>query len=447
MRENEEVTKAIQNYSSIVIGVSGGPDSMYLLTQLVKSKSLNSLKIIVAHVNHNTRKECEKEATFVQTYCLQHHLFFELLEINEYQKKHFTEEEARKKRINFFLEVAKKYQAKAVLTAHHADDLIETMLMKIIRGSTLDGIIGLKKQTKIKDVVFLRPLLNMSKQEIIDSLEKEKIPYCMDETNFSSKHLRNRLRKNILPKLKEEDPNIHLKFLKFSQELTDITEYLQKILSQIKQEIKKEGATNRFEFLKLDEFLQKEYIKMELKDKYQENITKINPNHIKKILDFLKNPNNKTKLELPKNRFIMLNNNRFSIEKKEKYPTYCIECKNELILPNGGRLKKMDTYTEKSNNEIHLNSKRIHLPLYVTNRKPGMKMQVKNLNGTKKVKKILIDEKIPMTEKEKIPVMVDAEGKVIWLLGIKKSQYDLDKQENYDIIYKYERKESKYEKK
>lgn len=445
MREKDEFLKSLGAYQTRIVAVSGGPDSMYLLTRLMKEQSLKQSQLIVAHVNHKTRKECEKEAQFLKRFCDQHHLIFEQLEIKEYQKNHFTEEEARQIRIKFFLDLAHKYHADAVLTAHHGDDLVETILMKILRGSTLEGICGIKSKTKIQDVIFYRPLLSKTKQEIIEVLNQEHIPYFIDESNTSNKHIRNRLRTELLPKLKKEDKLVHLKFLKFSQELTEATEYIKKTILSVKKRIKQDGTTDRIEFLKLDPYLQKEYMKSELKEAYQHHITKINPTHVRELLKVLQNSQKNTTLELPEKKFLLINNNRFSIEKKENYPTYCIECKNDVILPNGGILKKIDTYTEKSNYEIHLNSKMIQLPLFITTRKPGMKMQVKNLKGTKKVQRILIDEKIPITQKEKIPIMIDKNGTVLWVLGLKKSQYDLDKHENYDIIYKYERKESKNE--
>ena len=101
----------------------------------------------------------------------------------------------------------------------------------------------------------------------------------------------------------------------------------------------------------------------------------------------------------------------------------------------------MDNYTEKSNNEIHLNSKELSLPLYIVKREVGMRMQVKNLLGSKKVNDILIDSKIPKEQKDLVPIMVDSKNKVLWVLGLKKSKYDIEKNGNYDIIYKYTKEE------
>ena len=201
-------------------------------------------------------------------------------------------------------------------------------------------------------------------------------------------------------------------------------------------QIKKNNQTNLSEFLKLSPFFQKEYLKKEFKQYYNNEITKINSQIINQCLNFLQK-NHKTYLKMPAHNLLIKNNNYFYLTKDIKNENFCIKCENKVILPNGGIVKKINQYTEKSNFEIHLNSQDIKLPLYITNRLVGMKMSVKNLSGTKKVKDILIDAKIPQPLKDKIPILIDSNNTVLWILGIKKSQ--LDKQENYDIIYKYEK--------
>ena len=135
----------LNNKDAVVVACSGGPDSMCLLDLVTKLKDELNLKIIVAHVNHKLRIESEEEAQMVEKYAKNNGLIFELLEINEYLEKTFTEEDARRRRYEFFYELLKKYNAKKLLTAHHGDDLIETILMRLTRGSNLSGYIGIKE--------------------------------------------------------------------------------------------------------------------------------------------------------------------------------------------------------------------------------------------------------------------------------------------------------------
>ena len=430
----------INKNDKIVVATSGGPDSMYLLNELIKEKEEKSLSLIVAHVNHRTRKECNEEEEFVKEFCLKNNIKCEVYKIDKYSKGYFTEEEARKIRIEFFKSLISKYHYDYVVTAHHADDLIETILMKIIRGSTLDSIVGIKSIQKIKGIIFKRPLLNLSKEEILKKID---IPYKIDYTNYEENHLRNRIRKNIVPLLKEEVNNVDKKFFKFSKELNDLVEYLNNELDIIDKELKKDEFIDLEKFNNLDEYLKREYLKRLFRFIYGSDVNKLNYQNYDNIINFLKK-RKKNYLELPLDYLIEVNKKRFRIIKKKNKNNYKILCEDYVRLEDGLLIKK-ESFGKKSNYEIHLNSKDIKLPLYITNRLPGMKMEVKNLKGSKKVKDIMIDEHILPSKKDEIPIMVDSDGKVLWILGIKKSKYDLDKYEKCDIIYEYERKELKDE--
>ena len=130
----------------IVVGVSAGPDSMCLLDLLRKKTD----KIIVCHINHNVRKESEKEEKFLKEYCKEHNLIFETTKIESYHENNF-ENEARKRRYKFYEKTLKKYQSNTLFLAHHGDDLIETVLMKIMRGSNIEGYAGIKEKSKLQN--------------------------------------------------------------------------------------------------------------------------------------------------------------------------------------------------------------------------------------------------------------------------------------------------------
>ena len=182
--------KEVQDYlinllnddDSVVVACSGGPDSMFLLYELLEIRKLKKINIICAHVNHKLRKESDQEYTDVQNYCTEKQVTFEGMIITEY-KNNFNENEARIKRYIFFEEIVRKYKAKYLFTAHHGDDLIETILMKIVRGSNIKGYAGFSKETKRKDYILVRPLINLTKDEILDNCKKNKINYATDLSN------------------------------------------------------------------------------------------------------------------------------------------------------------------------------------------------------------------------------------------------------------------------
>ena len=430
----------INDNDKIIVATSGGTDSMYLLNELVKLKDKMKLALVVAHVNHQTRVECDLEEAFVEHFCGTHGLVFECVKINSYDKGHFTEEEAREKRIAFFTMLIKKYNYDYVVTAHHANDLMETILMKLMRGSTLDAIVGIKPIETIGGVVFKRPLLNLTKQQILEELEKNNWDYKIDYTNYHEEHLRNRLRKNVVPLMEKEVGNVESKFFKFSRELNALVEYLNDKLDIIDKELKNGEDYDLEKFNKLDDFLKKEYLKKILKQIMQNDVKKLNVKSYDRIINFLLK-RKKNRLELTKEYNLEVGKNCFRIVKalpisKDDKQLVC----TDLVKLNDGILVKTDCFGSKSNYEIHLSSKDVVLPLYIIHRKLGMVMEVKNL-GHKKVKDILIDEHVLPSKKDEVLIMIDSAGKVLWLLGLKKSKYDLDNYEKCDIIYKYERKE------
>ena len=135
MKEVREYLNIIlEKNTSVVVACSGGPDSMCLLNLVLEQREEKNLNIICAHVNHKMRIESEKEAEFVKEYCEKNKIIFEYMEITEYTEDNFHNQ-ARIKRYDFFKEVLEKYQSKILLTAHHGDDLVETILMRIVRGS------------------------------------------------------------------------------------------------------------------------------------------------------------------------------------------------------------------------------------------------------------------------------------------------------------------------
>ena len=198
----------------IVLGNSYGPDSMALLDILLKIKKKKNISIIVAHVNHNVRKESAKEKEDIEQFCLKNELVFESMIIEQYGDDNF-ENEARNIRYNFFEDLIHKYKANYLFTAHHGDDLIETVLMRISRGSTLKGYSGFSKLIDMGDYKIVRPMIFVTKEEIIEYNDKNKVPYAIDKTNLENEHTRNRYRHMVLPFLKKEDPNIHHIHLKF----------------------------------------------------------------------------------------------------------------------------------------------------------------------------------------------------------------------------------------
>lgn len=427
----------IKENTSIVLGLSGGPDSMCLFHMLLQFKNKKNITIICAHVNHNVRSESDSEEQFVRRLAKENNCIFETTKLDFKTKKNF-EKIARQERYAFFNKIVDKYQAHYLLTAHHGDDLIETILMHLTRGSNLKGYAGFKKTTVYPHYELVRPLIYMTKGEILNYCQTNNIEYCVDKSNESDAHARNRFRKNILPFLKEENQNVHQKFLKFSEELEQVEDYLEKTTKIALTNVNDFDKVNLHEFNKLDLLMKKRVVEYILKEEYQEDIYLLNDKHINAILKMCSSLKPNSRIELPLKKTIVreYNNLYFYNKGLKSCQEYIVEDYLKYS-DNEEFIKLADSDIEKSNYIIRLDSKEIVLPLRVRTRKEKDTMQVKNLKGTKKIKDIFIDEKVPKVRRDTYPIIVDKNDTILWLPGLKKSKFDKNKDEFYDIIYKY----------
>ena len=424
----------------IVIGCSSGPDSMALLDQLIKRKKKYNLEIICAHVNHSQRTISKKEAEFLQEYCSLNNIAFEYMVIEEYGDDNFHNE-SRNIRYQFFEEIVKKYNAKYLMTAHHGDDLIETILMRIVRGSNLKGYSAFKKRTMMSDYELIRPMIAYTKEDILEYNELNNVPYYVDESNKDDKYTRNRYRKTILPFFKEEEKNVHLKFLKYSEELISASRYIDKERDKALKKVLKDKKLSISLFKEIDDYLQKEILYYMLSEFYQDDLILVNDKHIDLLLELIysNKKNAGMFVNLPNEVIAFKSYDDLELKKQvEELTSYEIELTKFVTLPNGHTLELVENEESNSNNICRLDSREIHLPLIVRTRKYGDKMQVKGMNGSKKVKDIFIDEKLPQKKRDNHPIIVDSFGKILFIPGMKKSKFDKKKTETYDIIIKYD---------
>ncbi len=430
-RELEFLKESITDNSKVIIACSGGPDSMCLLNLLIKLRNKKNLELIVAHVNHKLRSASDDEAKMVEEYAKKNNVTFELQEL-DYQNAKFSEDDAHRKRYKFFKTLIKKYKANYLITAHHGDDLIETILMRIARGSNLNGYIGIKRITQNEDYVTLRPLLSTTKEEIIKYNESENIPYVIDESNDSLKYTRNRYRKNVLPFLKNEDEYIHLKYLKFSEELEEYDNFVNNYIKEKEFIVDNQIVINKI--INESVFIKRKTIELIVKSIQSNDYFNISDNQMNELLKLIYNSNKSIDLN---NNYIGINEYGYLKIIKKPNKEY-----QEIILDKDLEFLGFNFYYNcdngnSSNNCIYLNSSEVTLPLKLRTRCNGDKMQVLNL-GTKKINDIFIDNKINKELRSNYPILVDAKNNIIWLPSLKKSQFCKDKSEKYDIIIKCE---------
>lgn len=234
----ETILNTIKKYNLIdpndiiVVAVSGGPDSMCLLDNLVYLKEQLKIKqIVVAHLNHMIREEANSETEYVKAYCKSKNIecyikFVDVIKIAEKQKIG-TEEAGRKERYNFFEEVSKKVNANKIAIAHNCNDNAETVFMHLLRGSGISGLCGIKPYREGK---FIRPLIKCKRNEIEQYCEDNKLYPKYDKSNNDNAYTRNRIRNELIPYIQKEfNPNIIETMDRLSELVLNEEEYMEKV--------------------------------------------------------------------------------------------------------------------------------------------------------------------------------------------------------------------------
>ena len=245
----EEILKTIKKYNliqngdKIIVGLSGGPDSISLINVLdeIRKDKTTGLEfgIIAAHINHNIREEAKSDEDYVVKYCKEKNIEVYVLSIDINKKakeeKKGTEETGRNARYEFFEQILIKTKANKIATAHTANDNAETVLMNIIRGSGTSGLKGIRP---IRDDKFIRPLIETTREEIEEYCKKNNLNPRIDKTNFENDYTRNKTRNILIPLIKEQfNPNIIMTINRLSDIINEENEYLEKLTKQKYKEI------------------------------------------------------------------------------------------------------------------------------------------------------------------------------------------------------------------
>lgn len=250
----------IENGDKVVLGVSGGPDSISMLDILNEIKQ-DKFKIVVAHINHMIREEAKYEEQYVQNYCEKNNIEFFVKRIDVLNlannNKIGTEEAGRKVRYEFFEEVAQKTGANKIAIAHNKNDKVETIIMHILRGS---GVSGLKGIEPIRDGKYIRPLIECERTEIEAYCEKKQLNPQIDKTNFENQYTRNKIRNICIPYIQKEfNPNIIETIDRLSDVITEENNYLERQVEKIYEQILVESQEKQI-ILNLREFNKQETV-------------------------------------------------------------------------------------------------------------------------------------------------------------------------------------------
>lgn len=435
--------------SCIIVAVSGGPDSVALLHVLNHLALEDNLKLVCAHVNHGFRgEESDREAVFVGELANQLGISFELgqFDVPAYMKLtgKGTQVAAREVRYQFLYEVAMNHQATSIALAHHGDDQAETVMLHLLRGSGPTGLAGMRIKRVApqheQKLELIRPFLQMYKKDLVAACEEEKIAFVTDSSNLINKYTRNAIRLDVLPFLGQYNERLASALNTTAEIVGTEDDYMAQqtevLYKQLISEIKHGLAFSAKSFQLLHVALQRRLIKLIL----NYSPFKMEESDFIKIEDIRsrilrENPIN-WRLDLGGRLRCVREYDIISFVQDVSDPnvagyTYRIdqdeqevsipEIRKKLMITQCMAGSGMDTIISSANNTAYFDADELEYPLTIRSRLPGDSMRLMGLNGSKKVKDIFIDDKIPPSLRPHIPIISDALGRIIWIAGIRRS--------------------------
>lgn len=419
----------LKNGDAIVVGISGGPDSVFLLKLLLIIQNLFNLKIYAAHLNHKLRgKESDEDEEFVKEFCKKNKVecVVESRDIKTIAKetKRSIEETARLERYKFFNEVLQKFKANKIVTGHTLNDNAETMIFNFIRGSGVSGLRGIP----VKRDNIIRPLLGLTKEEIVDFLKEEKISFRVDSSNLEEDFTRNFIRNKIIPLLLELNPNLYETLSITSDLLRLLEKYIQ--VEETKFEklfVAKKG--DKLLRIKIEDNVDyKNYLMMDLIRKKVNSIFNIQIGYekTKEIVNLIKQDKGTT-IQINEKILALKESNSILILVEPEFEEVNISITYDSKLQkyygsyfefkiSSGSVKE----AKLSDNPLveFFDAEKIKNKLVLRNWKSGDKFVPLGMKYSKKVSDILTDAKIPSIFKKQILVLCDG-PEIVWLVGVR----------------------------
>ena len=446
----KEVRKTIKKQNMleagerVVVAVSGGPDSVALLKILEMLSREYKLTLIAAHLNHGLRDEADSEEQFVCELSNEMGITFESkkADIISYRKGSgkCVEDISRDVRYDFLNDVAKRQNAQKIALGHHLNDQVETVLMNFLRGSGPDGLKGM---LPVRDSLYIRPLLGVSRKKILSFLESRKISYMTDTSNTESHYLRNRIRHLLIPQLEMQyNPHLYYSLANMAEIMRLENDYIENE-TDIAMSVSFVGVAedkvkiNIPKLLEYHKAIQWRVVK-EILQRSTPHSKGIEYAHIKAVMELTYHNRPSGHLNLPYGIVVRREYDSLSIEKEGNFKknTPCEKFDHlyyEVTIPGTVKIDELERimkfdfvdYPTGINTNIqniaYMDYDKIVGPMIIRTTKPGDRIKPLGMRGTKKIKSYFIDEKISITSRKMIPLLLDQES-VLWIAGMRMSE-------------------------
>lgn len=445
--------KLIEKGDKIIVAISGGPDSVCLLHALYILREEYEIDLYGAHLNHNFRGiEAQVDAQYVSNLCEDLNIvcFIKSLDVPGYARENSLspEEAGRILRYDFFEEVAQKVSANKIAVAHNENDQAETVLMRLLRGTGLQGLTAIH----IKRGKIIRPLLNVDRNSIEEYCEVNNLSPRIDKTNLESIYYRNKIRLELIPYLEENyNTNISSSLVKTAEILKDDFDFIEEKARQVYDGLVTNQNENRLELsingiLNLHDALKARVIRLAVEQLLGRQEV-LEYKHMLKVLELIERGLTGKKLTLPMGLVAKVSYKNICFttkEEEDKDFDYELSLEDSLIIEEVGAVFKARILESKDVKEISRDKyckcfdyDQVKNILNVRNRREGDRFYPLGLTGSKKLKDFFIDYKIDRDEREKIPLVCDGD-EIMWVVGYRISErYKITDKTNriLEIIY------------
>ncbi|WP_163527988.1 tRNA lysidine(34) synthetase TilS [Halobacillus ihumii] len=432
-----EKHQLLQANQTVVVAVSGGPDSLALLHYLNQLRATMNLRVVAVSVDHGLRGETSLEDLHhVEKLADEWNVEFVGTTVNVHLYKEQTgagtQEAARILRYRFFEQVMDQLEGDVLALGHHGDDQAETMMMQMARSVRPESVRGMPVSRTFSSGELIRPFLCLAKEDLLNYCSLNKITYKLDESNQHTDYTRNAFRKYVMPFLKEQNPQLNKHMQLMSERARDNQLYLN---SQAEQVLETMEMSNKIEpfvkfsihpFLTFPLALQRTAFHLILNYLYGYKKEEVSYMHEEIFFNLLHDDKPNAELDLPNGLKVIRTYDEvrltFSKPNEPAAFTKTLYIGDTVELPDGSIVTAEWT---KEDNELDsfdfiCDSYHVKLPLIVRTREPGDRISPRGMDGSKKVKDIFIDQKVPADKRKVWPLVTDSDGQILWLVGLKK---------------------------